>query len=233
MEVDVKEDGTCARRLRRSMTMPILLLAVALTGLAVHAHTPLLYIEDNGDGTIYVEGAFSDGSSGAGMTLRLENADGETLWEGTLDDFGSIESVPIPQVAPYYVVFEGGPGHIVKKEGISPGSEPDATPPDPASVESEPSGATQPAAPDPAAAAPAAAETSSQPAAWSPAATLSPEWSPNASGTSEGSEYAPALWAIVGLLSFIVLQLLFLGGGVMFLAGWKLGVHRTKRSEIE
>jgi hypothetical protein len=235
-EVDVKSDWLRKRR-RRLATAGFLLVVAACTSLPGLAHTPLLYMEDNGDGTIYVEGGFSDGSSGAGMTLRLEDADGETLWEGILDDFGSVEAVPIPEVSPYYVVFEGGPGHAVRKEGISPAVA--AEPEDPVSPASadDPTSAVEPggtAPSSPTASAPAStAVTSSQPTAWSPAATLSPEWTPTTSAESDGSgrDYAPALWTIVGLLGFIALILLLLGGGVMFLAGWKIGAHRTSRTE--
>jgi len=209
----------------------VLLLVVACGGLTVLAHTPLLYMEDNGDGTIYVEGAFSDGSSGAGMPLRLEDDDGETLWEGTLDDFGCIESVPIPDVSPYYVVFEGGPGHNVTKEGISPAETAevaDVAPPDSTSNASPISDAAQPVEPVSATASSpmTTAETSSTTTAWSPAATLSPEWYAGTSAETDGTNYVPALWAIVALLGFIALQLLLVGGGVVFLVGWKTGGQR-------
>ncbi|MFP4461823.1 MAG: hypothetical protein ACLFQE_06470, partial [Thermotogota bacterium] len=82
----------------------------------VFAHTPLLLVEDNGDGTLYAEAGFSDGSGAQGMTCRLEDEDGEILWEGKFDDFSSVE-VDIPEVSKYFVVFDAGPGHIVKKDG--------------------------------------------------------------------------------------------------------------------
>ncbi|QTL98883.1 hypothetical protein GM661_13380 [Iocasia frigidifontis] len=37
----------------------------------VSAHTPMLYVEDYGDGTIYLEGGFSDGSSASGTEILL------------------------------------------------------------------------------------------------------------------------------------------------------------------
>ena len=37
----------------------------------VSAHTPLLTVEDNEDGTIYIEGGFSDGSTATGAKILL------------------------------------------------------------------------------------------------------------------------------------------------------------------
>ncbi|MEW5692802.1 MAG: hypothetical protein AB1765_05855, partial [Candidatus Hydrogenedentota bacterium] len=83
----------------------------------VYAHTPIMFIEDNGDGTIYVEGGFSDGSSGAGVKILLkEKATGKVLWQGKLNVSGCIEALKKPNV-PYLVVFDAGPGHVVEKEG--------------------------------------------------------------------------------------------------------------------
>lgn len=80
------------------------------------AHTPLLLVEDNGDGTLYAEAGFSDGSGAQGMTCRLEDENAKVLWEGKFDEFNSVE-VAIPDCPKYYVVLDAGPGHIVKKEG--------------------------------------------------------------------------------------------------------------------
>lgn len=80
------------------------------------AHTPLIFIDDNHDGTIYVEAGFSDGSSAAGMACRLEGPDGQILWEGFFDRLGSV-TIEIPDIEEYYVVFDGGPGHVVRRSG--------------------------------------------------------------------------------------------------------------------
>lgn len=37
----------------------------------VSAHTPMLYVEDYGDGTVFLEGGFSDGSSASGVEILL------------------------------------------------------------------------------------------------------------------------------------------------------------------
>ena len=52
-----------------------LLLAVVVLGMLaimpVNAHTPMLYVDDYGDGTIYLEGGYSDGSSASGVEILL------------------------------------------------------------------------------------------------------------------------------------------------------------------
>ncbi len=101
----------------------------------VSAHTPLLTVEDNEDGTIYIEGGFSDGSTAAGVKILLvekEKYKGDVgklkkegkklynkklvLWEGKLAGDGCLEEVKKPEV-PYLVILDAGPGHAVEKEG--------------------------------------------------------------------------------------------------------------------
>ncbi len=92
------------------------------------AHTPLLLVEDNEDGTILLEGGFSDGSSGAGITIlivkdELYKGGGKKLLfkgklvlaKGKLDEFG--ELTVIKPKSRYLVVLNAGPGHVVEKEG--------------------------------------------------------------------------------------------------------------------
>ena len=92
------------------------------------AHTPLLLVEDNEDGTILLEGGFSDGSSGAGATILIVKDElykggkkkmlfkGKlVLAKGKLDEFG--ELTVVKPKSPYFVVFDAGPGHAVEKKG--------------------------------------------------------------------------------------------------------------------
>ena len=214
---------------RATLTLAIVALVILLVTLCASAHTPLLYIEDNEDGTIYIEGGFSDGSSAAGIAVRIEDADGNTLWEGVLDDFGSVESVPIPEVRPYYVLFDAGPGHIVTKEGIYPLSavDPEGFVPS-NNAQNEP--VTPSVSARPATSAPAVTSTSSTFESATPGASVasSPAWMPDTTTTSvQGSGPANSvLWVIVALLSFIALMLLILCGGVLFLTGWMVGRGR-------
>ncbi|HOO32074.1 MAG TPA: hypothetical protein PLB99_02985 [Thermotogota bacterium] len=94
----------------------ILILLMVLSTAVVFAHTPLLLVEDNGDGTLYAEAGFSDGSGAQGIDCRLEDEDGNIIWEGKFDDFSSVE-IEIPEISKYFVVMDAGPGHVVKKEG--------------------------------------------------------------------------------------------------------------------
>lgn len=87
--------------------------------MTVFAHTPLLTVEDNGDGTIFVQGGFSNGASAGGVKVYLTSvATGEKLWEGVFPDIGELD-IQIPN-EPYTVTFDAGPGHVVVKDGLPP-----------------------------------------------------------------------------------------------------------------
>jgi hypothetical protein len=199
-------------------------LTCLLIAVSASAHTPLLYIEDNEDGTIYIEGGFSDGSSAAGIPVRMEDADGNTLWEGVLDEFGAVESTPIPEVEPYYVIFDAGPGHVVTKEGIYLSAIEE-------SKDAAPSNGTQgvPVAPSvsatPVVSAPAVTPTVStaESATLGASGALTPAWMPGTTNAQAGSSVNSVLWVIVALLAFIALALLVLCGGVLFFVGWTVG----------
>lgn len=206
---------------RRALIFMTAALACLLIAVSASAHTPLLYIEDNEDGTIYIEGAFSDGSSGSGMAVRLEDTNGNVLWEGVLDEFGAVESVPIPDVRPYYVIFDAGPGHVVTKEGIYPSATEETE-------DDAPSNGTQdvPVTPSvsatPVVSAPAVTPTAESATSWTSDAS-SPAWMPGTTNAQAGSSTDSVLWVIVALLAFIALALLVLCGGVLFFVGWTVG----------
>ena len=79
------------------------------------AHTPLCSCYDNGDGTITCEGGFSDGSSAAGVEIRVEEKNGTVLIKGKMDEDSEF-TIDKPLV-PYKIVFDAGPGHVVETEG--------------------------------------------------------------------------------------------------------------------
>lgn len=87
---------------------PIALGLCLLTGAAL-AHTPLFSCYDNGDGTVLCEGGFSDGSSAAGVPVRVLGPDGAVLAEGELDALSEFE-FDKPE-GDYTAVFDGGEGH--------------------------------------------------------------------------------------------------------------------------
>ena len=82
---------------------------------AVAAHTPLFSCWDNGDGTLSCEGGFSDGSSAAGMTVRLTDDKDAVVFSGKLDEFGEL-TFSKPE-GNYSVTFDAGPGHSLTIKG--------------------------------------------------------------------------------------------------------------------
>lgn len=78
-------------------------------------HTPLCSCMDNGNGTITCEGGFSDGSSAAGVQMRVEDAGGKVLNKGKMDP--NSEFTFDKPAGPFKVVFDAGEGHIIEVDG--------------------------------------------------------------------------------------------------------------------
>ncbi|MBK1699443.1 hypothetical protein [Thiococcus pfennigii] len=76
------------------------------------AHTPLCSCYDNGDGTLLCEGGFSDGSSAAGVDVRVVDADGGVILEGKMNENSEFE-LDRPD-GDFTIVFDAGPGHAVE-----------------------------------------------------------------------------------------------------------------------
>lgn len=93
----------------------IAMLIVVLFAGAAAAHTPLFSCWDNGDGTLSCEGGFSDGSSAAGIEVRVVDDKGAVIYSGKLDEFGEL-TFNKPKGA-YSVVFDSGPGHSITVKG--------------------------------------------------------------------------------------------------------------------
>ncbi|KAA6187085.1 hypothetical protein F2Q65_03970 [Thiohalocapsa marina] len=87
-------------------------LAAVLGASGAIAHTPLCACYDNGDGTVLCEGGFSDGSSAAGVAVRVVGIDGSTLLEAEMSEYSEFE-FDKPD-GDYRVVFDAGPGHAVE-----------------------------------------------------------------------------------------------------------------------
>ena len=79
------------------------------------AHTPLCSCYDNGDGSITCEGGFSDGSSAAGVEIRVVDKDGRVLINGKMDQ--DSEFIFKRPSGHYKVEFDAGPGHLIEVEG--------------------------------------------------------------------------------------------------------------------
>lgn len=79
------------------------------------AHTPLCSCYDNGDGTITCEGGFSDGSSAAGVQIRVEKKGSGILIKGKMDE--DSEFTFDKPAGGYKVVFDAGEGHVIEIDG--------------------------------------------------------------------------------------------------------------------
>lgn len=97
------------------------LFAVMMTALGLFtagqalAHTPLCACYDNADGSITCEGGFSDGSSAAGVEMRVEDKSGNVLIKGNMDEDSEF-TFDKPSGA-YKVFFNAGEGHVVEIDG--------------------------------------------------------------------------------------------------------------------
>lgn len=101
---------------KRTLLVGFLLFSLAAV---VSAHTPLLMLEDNEDGTLTVEGGFSTGAGAGGVDFYVKNKmEGEILLHRKFPESSLLE-IEIPN-EPYYLVFDGGPGHKVVKDGPAP-----------------------------------------------------------------------------------------------------------------
>ena len=99
---------------KQLLVIGLLVFGLFLAGQAL-AHTPLCSCSDEGDGTILCEGGFSDGSSAAGVTMKVVSADGKVLIEGKMNEDSEFTfKKPDGQ---YKVIFEAGPGHVVEVPG--------------------------------------------------------------------------------------------------------------------
>lgn len=94
---------------------------------AIFAHAALISVDDMGNGQIYIEGGFSDGSSAGGMELILvkdkayngpeDTFNGkEIIFRGKLKDDGSF-IIPKPATEKYEVIMNAGVGHVATKKG--------------------------------------------------------------------------------------------------------------------
>ncbi len=92
----------------------LMTLCLFLAG-QVLSHTPFCSCFDNGDGTITCEGGFSDGSSAAGISMKVVDMKGKVLIKGKMDE-NSEFTFKRPDV-PFKVIFDAGPGHVVEVKG--------------------------------------------------------------------------------------------------------------------
>ena len=89
--------------------------------LPVFAHSPLLIIEDNDEEFVYVKAGFSNGQDASGMALIVKSKFDDHVIETMQFPDTSTLTIKIP-AEPYYLVFDGGPGHTIAKNGPAPAS---------------------------------------------------------------------------------------------------------------
>ena len=99
----------------KKMFAAVVFCSTALFASTALAHSPVVSCLDNGDGTITCEGGFSDGSSAAGVSMRVLDGSGTILFEGKMDKDEEY-TFKKPEGA-YKVVFDAGDGHSVEVDG--------------------------------------------------------------------------------------------------------------------
>ncbi|MCX7781651.1 MAG: hypothetical protein N2491_12225 [Negativicutes bacterium] len=100
---------------RSAFTALVAVLTVLLLTATAFAHIVFFACWDNGDGTISCEGGYTDGSSAAGATINVTDADGSLLFSGKLDKSGELKfNKPAGDFA---VTLDGGSGHSVTIKG--------------------------------------------------------------------------------------------------------------------
>ncbi len=100
---------------KKKLIVAGVLTLIAIFPAHVLAHTPLCSCYEAGEGEVICEGGFSDGSSAAGVKVRVVDKDGQVLIEGKMDEFS--EFIFDKPDGPYKVIFDAGPGHDVKIKG--------------------------------------------------------------------------------------------------------------------
>ncbi|SDH82237.1 hypothetical protein [Roseospirillum parvum] len=101
-------------RLKLPAVAGVLALGVGFAA-PVAAHTPLAACYDMGDGTVLCEGGFSDGSSAAGVPIRVMDGSGAVLIEGKMSDNSEFEfEKPDGE---FNVMFDAGEGHQIEIPG--------------------------------------------------------------------------------------------------------------------
>jgi hypothetical protein len=107
----------CGNHAKSGALMLLALAFFTMLAATACAHSPLMMIEDNEDGTITVTAGYSTGQMAAGKKVLLKaGRTGKVLWEGTLNEDGELACPK--QTEPYTVFFDGGPGHSMEKDGI-------------------------------------------------------------------------------------------------------------------
>lgn len=87
------------------------LAVLFIVGQAAWAHSPICNCYDNGDGSVTCEGGFSDGSSAAGVAIRIVDARDRVLIDAKMGEDGTFSFAKPDQE--FHVVFDAGQSHLV------------------------------------------------------------------------------------------------------------------------
>lgn len=101
--------------MKKTGCLVVLTMVFLLTAGRALAHTALCSCYGNGDGTITCEGGFSDGSSAAGVEMRVVDMSGKVLVTGKINADNEF-AFKRPGV-PFKVQFDAGEGHLVEVAG--------------------------------------------------------------------------------------------------------------------
>ena len=105
----------------------IIVMGILFISAIVFAHAPLLSVDDNNDGTIYIEAGFSNGEKADGMEFFIvkdkpyngpeDTYEGKMIiFKGKFDKKSSV-TILKPLTPKYEIVFNGGAAHIITKKG--------------------------------------------------------------------------------------------------------------------
>ncbi len=99
-----------------ALLIPVLVLCLVCPAFA---HKPLLAVDEQGDGTILLEAAFSNGSSISGSKIILRNLkSGKLIKQHTLNQQGMLRFKK-PE-AEYSITLDAGEGHKITVRGPAP-----------------------------------------------------------------------------------------------------------------
>lgn len=101
------------------MKFILFFVSILFIYLNISAHKALLLVEDNEDGTVYIEAGISTGGNAKGNKIYVtELGSGRPIWEGEVPDSGNFD-IQMPTV-PYIVTLDMGEGHKVTRRGPFP-----------------------------------------------------------------------------------------------------------------
>ena len=96
---------------KKIMAMVLGLMVMGMPGY-IFAHSPICSCFENGDGTVTCEGGFSNGSSAAGVEMKITDTEGKIIIKGKMDDLS--EFTFKKPAGDYKIIFSAGEGHSLE-----------------------------------------------------------------------------------------------------------------------